>query len=164
MPASRYGGEGIELALAERIHNDFTHTRVPGLTENPLILIERPAPGDIEPYVYISCVDSEEVDITSSGASRIYYITAQVVTRSTHNQSAEQQRDLIADEIVRIIDVQPSSYLNLVNEGYNIYIQNVKDVLPYHSEGRGATYWFSNINIEITANFIDLPQDRDPVQ
>ena len=83
--ASRYGSEVIEEALYIRLNNDFTHTRVPGLTEIPLILIERPVPGDIEPYIYINVEDSEEIDVTKDRSSRIYYVTIQVVTRDqTH--------------------------------------------------------------------------------
>ena len=162
--ASRYGSEVIEEALYIRLNNDFTHTRVPGLTEIPLILIERPVPGDIEPYIYINVEDSEEIDVTKDRSSRIYYVTIQVVTRSQHNQSAERQRDLITDEVVRIIDVGTDNYIELVNEGYSVYEQNVKAINIAHTEERGATYWFGNITCEITAEFIDLPQDRDPVQ
>lgn len=80
--ASRYGSEALEFALYELVRDNFNHNLVTGLTEDPLILVERPIPGDIEPYVYINTTDSEEINITKSMSARTYFIVAQVVTRS----------------------------------------------------------------------------------
>lgn len=162
--ASRYGSEALEFALYELVRDNFNHNLVTGLTEDPLILVERPIPGDIEPYVYINTTDSEEINITKSMSARTYFIVAQVVTRSQHNQSAERQRDQIVDQVVSLIDTDPANYIDAGNAGYNVYVQSVKDVVSYQTEERGATYWITNINIEITASFLGAAAGAIPEQ
>ena len=164
MAASRYGTRAIEEGLYTRITSQFDFNRIPGLTEAPLVLIERPAPGDIEPYVYINVTDSDEIDISKANSARRYFINIQVVARSQHNQSAEIIRDAIVDEIISIIDVDTEDYIDLANLGYSVYLQNVKGVTPLQTEERGATYWFGNIDTEIDAEFVGLPVDVPPIQ
>ena len=162
--ASRYGAEAIEFGLYSKIVSTFDRTGIPGITEDPLVLVELPNPGDIEPYIYINCFDSEEVHITKSGSSRMYMMHVQVVCRSQHNASAEQQRDQIMDQIAQIIDTDTDNYIDIDNEGFNVYIQNITDMGGYTSEERGATYWIGNITCEITASAVVLSTANDPVQ
>lgn len=72
--------------------------------------------------------------------------------------------DAIVDEIVRHLDVEPSSYIDLTSMGYNVYTQTIQDIVSYPSEERGATYWISNIVLLVNAEFLGIAAGQLPVQ
>lgn len=165
MGASRVGVEHVKRELAVLIHQGFVHSRVPGLTANPVILIERPLNTLDEPYIYLYTEDVPDVDLTKSGNAYDYFVIAQVVTRVPQNEDSSQTRDAIVEEVTSLVDTTSDNYINLVNNGYNVYIQKVSRVDDLEKyEERGATYFQSNITIQVRADFIGLPTDNRPVQ
>ena len=165
MATSRNGADVLKTAIVRLLRQDFLETRVPGITDLPLFIQDRPQPFTPEPYVYIYLVDSEEVDKTQTSSSRDYRIRAQVVTKSAHNRSAETERDAIVDEITRVIDTPGAPYINLRNEGYNVYIQNVGNVEKFVDDStRGSTYFIANMELQFVADFVGTPESEFPVQ
>ena len=162
---SRNAADLLKTAIVRRLRSDFLHERVPGITEQPLFIQDRPQPFTPEPYVYIYVVNSDEVDVTTTGTARDYFLRAQVVTKSAHNSSSETVRDAIIDEITRVLDVDTRNYINLVNDGFNIYIQNVGSITKFVDDTtRGATYFIGNIELHFRADFIGLPETNLPIQ
>ena len=165
MALVRNGASFIKTALVRALRTGFTHTRVPGLTANPLIIQDRPLNSIDEPYIYIYTEEVTETNKTKDRSSNNYFIIAQVVVRVLQNEDGSRTRDAIVDEITNLIDTNTDGYIGLVNDGFNVYEQNIENVILLDKyEERGGTYFQANVTIQIEADFIDLPQDRDPVQ
>ena len=156
----------LKTAIVRKLRADFNHTRIPGLTELPLIIQDRPLHNTPEPYIYVEIYPDaiEEVDVTKSSSSYDYFVNIQVMTKSLHNQDSKRQRDLMTSEAQRVLDVETNGYVNLTNEGFNVYVQTVESVTPLESYERGADYFYSTILMRFTINFVGLPQTVLPVQ
>ena len=73
-------------------------------------------------------------------------------------------RDAIVDEILRILDTEPSDYINLETEGYNNYIQNVDLINKGTRELKGGTFFYADMELSFTMDFIGTPVTRQPIQ
>ena len=163
--AQRIGISEIKTAVTRKLRTDFNHTTVTGLTQDPLIIQDRPINSVDEPYVYIYEEDTIEVQKTKNSSSTDYFIIAQVVVRTTQSDDANVIRDGIVDEITRIVDTDEDNYIQIDNQGYNVYIQNVDSVTafgPYDEDG--ATYFQANMTLQFRADFIGVPSTRNPIQ
>ena len=163
--ASRDGAAVLKTAIVRRLNSDFQHGRVPGITETPDVLQVRPRPLQGYPYIYVASITDTEVNKTLSGlSSREYLIHIQVVTRSRHTGTQEATREAIVDEIVRILDADTDDYLDLTNDGYNNYIQNVDTINRVSREVGGSTFFIADMELSFVMDFIGLPQTRQPIQ
>ena len=163
--SQRIGVAEIKTAVVRKLRTDFNHTGISGLSQDPLIIQDRPLNSVLEPYVYIIEQDTLEVQKTKNSSSTDYFIVAQVVVRTTQSEDGNTIRDGIMDEITRIIDTNEDNYIQIDSQGYNVYIQNVDEIVipdPYDEDG--ATYFQANMVLQFRADFIGLPSTRDPIQ
>ena len=162
--ANRNGANVLKTALVRKLRSEFDHSRVPGLTEIPLIIQERPLDNTPEPYVYVKTNRTPEVDKTKSASSIDYIMDIDVCTRSQQNQDSRALRDAIVDEVTSILDTDISSYVNILEEGFNIYIQTINSTTPLEFEEKGASYFKSVITLQVRMEFVGLPVDVGPTQ
>ena len=158
------GSDILKTAVVRKLRADFNHNRIPGLTEIPVIIQDRPLNNTPEPYIYIQLIDVTETDLRKTNSSYIYTLLLEVLTRSQQNEDSKRTRDNIVNECCNILEVQPSDYLDLTNDGFNNHYQTIGTITPNTFEERGATYFKTNIEVSFTMDFVGLPQTRIPVQ
>ena len=157
------GAGPLKTAVVRKLRAEF-NTTLPGLTGLPLIIQDRPKPTTPEPYIYvfISPGNINEVEKTKIGGAYDYIVTVQVMTRAPHSGDSKELRDLMASEVQSILDYGEA--IDLVNDGFNNYVQTVESITPLESQERGADYYYTNIDILFRMSFVGLPVNIGPTQ
>lgn len=161
---ARNSGQYLKRALFTRLNGSLRHDHIPGISENPLVIIERPLPFTPEPYIYISDPTSLEIDVTKDGSSSDHSIMVEVLVKRQHNLTGEETLDAIVDEISRVIDVNTSDYLDLSANNFSVYVQTITNTDKFVFEERGATYYKAIVTIKFEIVFTGGIVTFRPVQ
>ena len=165
MAANRDATRFLKTGVVRKLRSEFSHNRVPGITETPLIIQDRPLNSVPYPYIYIDVVDVSEIDITKDISSYDYLVRVQIVNKTTQQSDGKSVRDAISDEVTHILDVDTDNYIDLLVSGFNNTIQTVESINPLPPTNTfGATYWVTEVDVRFRIDFVGTPQTIDPVQ
>ena len=164
MGTTRSGADYVRRAVANSIKTGFVYTNVPGLAEAPSIT-QNPTRQTQEPYIYVYSVDSTEADVTKFEASREYTVNVEVCIRYRSRIGGQRQANRMLDEILSIVrGFGVADYPDLSTVGYNIYKITSGDISNVTFKERGANYYKVICPIFVTAQFVGLPGQEQPVQ
>ena len=162
--ASKDATSQIKTGVVRRLRADFDHTNVDGITATPLIVQDRILNSTPYPYVYVDITSVEETDVTKTGSSYEYVITIDVVNRTTQQADGKALRDAIVAEVVRILEVEVDQYIDLSDEGFDVYVQTVDSPAPLQPINTfGRTFWKTEIDVIFRISEISASQSL-PVQ
>ena len=161
MAQRRSGSDEVRKGIFDRVNNEFDYQRVNGLTSKPPIT-QNPTRKTTEPFIYVYSVDSNEVDPTKDSTAREYAVYVEVCTRYNSYGGGQRQVNRMVDEVVRA--VRNGGYPDLTSVGYNIYNLTVGEIRDFTFKERGANYYKAIIEVYVTADFVELPQEINPVQ
>ncbi len=157
---SRDGSYSISKAMVTDLIANFDHTKVDGLSENPIFTLTV-TPRTPEPYVYFYETDSEEVWKSKDSESRTHSIVAQVMVKNEVGRGNSRQRDEITNQVLQYLTDED----NLpIPQDTGFIIQNIVtgSITKYESVERGARYFIANIPIEVTAYYAGFSIDIQP--
>ena len=157
----RSGSDEVRRGLFGRINDGFDYQRVNGLTSKPPIT-QNPTRQTSEPYIYVFSVREREVDQQKRSTPKEYYLYVEICTRYNSYGGGQRQVNRMMDEVVRAI--RNNGYPDLSSVGYSIYNLTIGEIEEFSFRERGANYYKARIPVLIRAEFVDLPQDINPVQ
>ena len=165
MAGNRNATGYLKTAIVRRLRSEFNTTRVPGITEIPTIIQDRIIDSLPYPIIYVDISSVEEVNVTKMDSAYEYVATLSVINRTTQKEDGKAVRDAIVDEVTNIMDCPVEDYLDLTNDGFNVYVQTVTSPDPQEPvNAYGATYWNTEIDILFRVDFIGLPSTNQPLQ
>ena len=163
MSTSRDATPVLKTGIVRKLLSGFNVSNVSGINKRPLIIQARPQHFTERPYIYVGDTSNNESYTTKSSSSRTYDVEITVVAESAINKSAEGIRDGIVAEVIRILDVNTAGYVDLLEEGYSVFIQNATTGDTDVDETlAGATYFTAAVNVEFTIDYVGLPQSNQP--
>ena len=157
----RSGSDEIRRGLFGRINTGFDYQRVNGLTSKPPIT-QNPTRQTGEPYIYVFSVREREVDQQKRSTPKEYYLYVEICARYNSYGGGQRQVNRMMDEVVRAI--RNNGYPDLSSVGYSIYNLTIGEIEEFSFKERGANYYKARIPVLIRAEFVELPQDVNPVQ
>jgi hypothetical protein len=146
------GTAQLKTAIVRKLRAQFRTAAVPYIppTWNTIIQAK---PIASTPYPYISLeIDSndiKEVDVTATGSSYDYFVGIKTVVRSESNYDTRETRDAMVAEIQRILDVDYDEYINILSNGYNVYIQTVESVLISEENQMGTDFYVGDVMLKV---------------
>ena len=161
MANRRSGSDEVRKGVFDRITSEFDYQRVNGLTETPPIT-QNPTRKTSEPYIYVYSVDSNEIDATKTSTAREYGIYVDICTRYNSYGGGQRQVNRMVDEVVRAL--RNGGYPDITSVGYSIYNLTIGEIRDFTFKERGANYYKAIIEVFVTADYIELPTEVNPVQ
>ena len=161
MAIRRSGGDEVRRAVFQRINSRFDYSRVSGLSEKPPIT-QNVTRRTLEPYIYIFSVREREVDQQKGSTPKEYYIYVEICTSYRSFGGGQREVNRMIDEVTRALG--DGTYPDITNAGYSIYNLTIGDVEEFQFKERGKNYYKARIPVLIRAEFVELPQDINPVQ
>lgn len=146
------GTAQLKTAIVRRLRSQFNTAAVPFIpTDWNTIIQAKPVANTPYPYIHVEIDDNDidEVAVTSTGSSYDYFVGIKAVTRSEVNADLRQTRDAMVAEIQRILDVDYNEYLNLTNEGFNVYIQTVETVSLDELNEMGTDFYSGTVTLKV---------------
>ena len=161
MAIRRSGSDEVRKGLFGKINQGFDYQRVNGLTEKPPIT-QNPTRQTGEPYIYIFSVSETEIDNQKENTPKEYYLYVEICTRYNSYGGGQRQVNRMMDEVTRAL--RDGTYPDLTSVGYNIYNLTIGEIEEFSFKERGSNYYKARIPVLVRAEFVELPQDVNPVQ
>lgn len=146
------GTAQLKTAIVRRLRAQFNTAAVPYIpTDWNTIIQAKPIATTPYPYIHVEIDDNniQEVAVTATGSSYDYFVGINAVTRSEVNADFRQTRDAMIAEIQRILDVDYDEYLNLSNEGFNVYIQTAESVSLDELNEMGTDFYTGEVILKV---------------
>ena len=162
--ATRNAADEIRAAITEKIRNNFDHTAVSGLTEDPTIT-QNPRRKTDEPYIYVYSVSQLEIDVNKDDTPYEYIFNVEVCTRYNSYRGGQRQSDEMLDQVLQIVRGKTrADYPDLEAFGFNVYRITSGEIVNTTQRDRGANYYKVICPIHVVAQPIAQPSQLQPVQ
>jgi hypothetical protein len=93
------------------------------------------------PYIRIYSVSNDEIDQNQTNYITEVITRLEVVTRFTGDSGGELDSNLITDEVLELVRTRTSSYINLDDEGFNVFTTQIETINYLEEDASDYTYY-----------------------
>jgi len=93
------------------------------------------------PYIRIYSVSNDETDQNQTNYITEVITRLEVVTRFTGDSGGELDSNLITDEILQLVRTRSADYINLDDEGFNVYTSQIESINYLEEDASDYTYF-----------------------
>ena len=93
------------------------------------------------PYIRIYSVSNDETDQNQTNYITEVIMRLEVVTRFTGDSGGELDSNLITDEILQLVRTRSADYINLDDEGFNVYTSQIESINYLEEDASDYTYF-----------------------
>ena len=93
------------------------------------------------PYIRIYSVSNDETDQNQTNYITEVITRLEVVTRFTGDSGGELDSNLITDEILQLVRTRSANYINLDEEGFNVYTSQIESINYLEEDASDYTYF-----------------------
>lgn len=93
------------------------------------------------PYIRIYSVSNDETDQNQTNYITEVITRLEVVTRFTGDSGGELDSNLITDEILQLVRTRSADYINLDEEGFNVYTSQIESINYLEEDASDYTYF-----------------------
>jgi hypothetical protein len=93
------------------------------------------------PYIRIYSVSNDEIDQNQTNYITEVITRLEIVTRFTGDSGGELDSNLITDEVLELVRTRTSSYINLDDEGFNVFTTQIETINYLEEDASDYTYY-----------------------
>jgi hypothetical protein len=93
------------------------------------------------PYIRIYSVSNDETDQNQTNYITEVITRLEVITRFTGDSGGELDSNLITDEILQLVRTRSADYINLDEEGFNVYTSQIESINYLEEDASDYTYF-----------------------
>lgn len=93
------------------------------------------------PYIRIYSVSNDETDQNQTNYITEVITRLEVITRFTGDSGGELDSNLITDEILQLVRTRSADYINLDEEGFNVYTSQIEGINYLEEDASDYTYF-----------------------
>ncbi len=93
------------------------------------------------PYIRIYSVSNDEIDQNQTNYITEVITRLEIVTRFTGDSGGELDSNLITDEVLELVRTRTSSYINLEDEGFNVFTTQIETINYLEEDASDYTYY-----------------------
>ena len=93
------------------------------------------------PYIRIYSVSNDEIDQNQTNYITEVITRLEIVTRFTGDSGGELDSNLITDEVLELVRTRTSSYIDLSDEGFNVFTTQIETINQLEEDASDYTYY-----------------------
>ena len=101
------------------------------------------------PYIKVNDTAVNEVDFNQSSFMQTVSSTIEVVTRFSSDAGGFGQADQIANLVLQVVRTRSSGYMDLTDDGFNVYTQTLGFTAHVHEADKDYYYYRTIISLDV---------------